>query len=331
MARRTIEHTCGHTQDHHLYGPDRERDRKLDWLRGTVCSECWKKQKAEQQQQQNVQAQQWAGEHHLPPLVGSQKQCEWAESIRREKLTGMVSSLKVILESLPDGLEARAFLTEIAAVERLGECAVFADWLEETETNLSSLVTHNAGDAETPGLLRAFAWLTDQAEAKWWIDTRYDRWQAQVQRFAEEPARLAREAAERARKDEQEAFRKALIQQQAAREAEAAVAAKAAMEERQRNWLRRLGELIGHNPADLVLLRFNSRQYGWRVIVNEGSDRYARDHLVDFYPKAGTIKTCRPLVGKKKELTAFCIEFWALNPEQTTAFEGKALFAEVDS
>jgi len=42
MAGYTITHRCGHTQEHQLFGPGKERDRKIEWLAGTVCSECYR-------------------------------------------------------------------------------------------------------------------------------------------------------------------------------------------------------------------------------------------------------------------------------------------------
>lgn len=46
MAKYTVTHSCGHKQVHDLIGPGSERERKLAWLEGTVCRDCWREEKA---------------------------------------------------------------------------------------------------------------------------------------------------------------------------------------------------------------------------------------------------------------------------------------------
>lgn len=41
MAKYTVNHSCGHTQTHDLFGPGKERERKIAWLETTDCKECW--------------------------------------------------------------------------------------------------------------------------------------------------------------------------------------------------------------------------------------------------------------------------------------------------
>lgn len=41
MAKYTVTHNCGHTQTHELFGPGKERERKITWLQTTECKECW--------------------------------------------------------------------------------------------------------------------------------------------------------------------------------------------------------------------------------------------------------------------------------------------------
>ncbi|MBR4219796.1 MAG: hypothetical protein IKR81_01495 [Victivallales bacterium] len=40
MAHYTVEHTCGHTHTYSLFGPMKERDRKLAWLAEQDCPAC---------------------------------------------------------------------------------------------------------------------------------------------------------------------------------------------------------------------------------------------------------------------------------------------------
>ena len=45
MAQYTVEHSCGHTQVHVLFGPTKDRERKLEWMATQPCTECWAAQK----------------------------------------------------------------------------------------------------------------------------------------------------------------------------------------------------------------------------------------------------------------------------------------------
>ena len=42
MAKYEVNHFCGHTQTHQLFGKHTERDRKIEWLGTTLCSDCYR-------------------------------------------------------------------------------------------------------------------------------------------------------------------------------------------------------------------------------------------------------------------------------------------------
>lgn len=42
MAKYTVTHSCGHDQDHQLFGPTKDRESRAAWLQGKVCTECWR-------------------------------------------------------------------------------------------------------------------------------------------------------------------------------------------------------------------------------------------------------------------------------------------------
>lgn len=345
MAQYSIDHSCGHTCTHYLFGRSRDRQSKQDWLAARPCPDCWQQQKTEQRTAEGIAAESWAATQKLPVLVGSEKQCAWAETLRKKELGDCREALAVLGKEFPEDSEGRAFAAAIAEdAGRLLEAGIFADWLEEegdlspARSSAHARVWMESREARLPAVLRGIAWLAGQAEAKWWIDHRYGGWREQVRDHLEAPERAIRAEAERVRKEsESRAARErkaeeakvalAAAQERARLDALAAIEAKARLHESQRGWLRRLGELIGHEPADLILIRARTN-YGWRVLVNEGDDRYAREHLADYRPAEGVLKTCRELVGKKKELLPFCVDFWAHNPNVETFYAGKALFTE---
>ena len=42
MAKYDITHECGHTETHNLIGPRRDRERRIQWLETSLCSECYR-------------------------------------------------------------------------------------------------------------------------------------------------------------------------------------------------------------------------------------------------------------------------------------------------
>jgi hypothetical protein len=57
MAKYTVTHSCGHTQVHELFGPGKERERKLDWFGRQECTECWKVAKRAAEKTEPVSAE----------------------------------------------------------------------------------------------------------------------------------------------------------------------------------------------------------------------------------------------------------------------------------
>lgn len=74
MAKYTVTYSCGHDGVVELFGPGKERERKLEWYRDVaVCPECYKAQK---------QAEVAKANEGLVALTGSEKQVAWAMDIR---------------------------------------------------------------------------------------------------------------------------------------------------------------------------------------------------------------------------------------------------------
>lgn len=73
MAKYHITHSCGHTLEHRLDGPERERPARRDRLAGRTCNAC--------RTQEAAASNQTMG---MPPLTGTDRQIAWAESIRNE-------------------------------------------------------------------------------------------------------------------------------------------------------------------------------------------------------------------------------------------------------
>lgn len=86
MSKYSITHTCGHTVEKQLFGPHKERDSKIEWLESQPCLDCLRAEEARKRDEQNkaaAEANKLAG---YEPLIGSEKQIAWAETIRREAI-----------------------------------------------------------------------------------------------------------------------------------------------------------------------------------------------------------------------------------------------------
>mgnify|MGYP001300181306 FL=1 len=141
MAKYDVTHSCGHTQEHDLFGPHKERESKIDWLAGTLCSDCYAAKLAEEREAASKLNHEWAKTEGLSPLCGSAKQISWAETLRASMLGDAQTTAQAIREHIalhPDGDKP-----EIKAAES--------------------------------ALTDALTWLSQQDQARFWIDHREKR------------------------------------------------------------------------------------------------------------------------------------------------------------
>ena len=82
MAHFTIMHTCGHSEEVNLIGSHEYREWRIRRFKEEDCFDCRK-------QAEREAAKQVAAAYELPPLHGSEKQIEWAETLRVQKLQEM--------------------------------------------------------------------------------------------------------------------------------------------------------------------------------------------------------------------------------------------------
>lgn len=97
-----VTHKCRHVQVHDLSDiPAAKRKSRANWLKGTQCTKCWKKEnQAELLEKDNREANEFCLDFDLPPLEGSEKQLVWA-NIYRVKL--LRSGMDFFLGDLPEG------------------------------------------------------------------------------------------------------------------------------------------------------------------------------------------------------------------------------------
>lgn len=98
MAKYTITHACGHTEDVNLFGKLADRERKIAYLESIDCRSCWDAAQAAK-----------AREAGLPELTGSPKQIAWANGIRNR----ILAEAAHCIETHPDWPNTDKWLTEL--------------------------------------------------------------------------------------------------------------------------------------------------------------------------------------------------------------------------
>ena len=127
MAKYDIKYVCGHEGTVNLFGPTKDRNRRVEWLHTVLCPEC---KKAEEEKARKEKEQ----ELGLPDLIGSEKQIDWAGRIR-QSICGMSK----------DTFELRACAREGLTREALDKAMEYALsqenaswWIENRRDRLSS-------------------------------------------------------------------------------------------------------------------------------------------------------------------------------------------------
>lgn len=153
MAKYTVTHTCGHDQTHKLFGPSKDREKKIEWLETTDCRECWLQSRQQSADEKTESLQ-------LPEIVGTEKQVPWA--MRERLATGSRFHEAIIEASNQDGTIRDLLRDVYPGASTLMAC----DRLDEIFP----------GDAELIKRIRQSAeWFSTCKSARVWIDSRdYD-------------------------------------------------------------------------------------------------------------------------------------------------------------
>lgn len=92
MAKYSVKFACGHVAEVELYGPEVERMKKIRNMRQYgLCPDCYKQSKLDEIESLEM-------ELDLPVLIGSEKQIQWARSLRKEYLSNFFRWFNEIVE-----------------------------------------------------------------------------------------------------------------------------------------------------------------------------------------------------------------------------------------
>jgi hypothetical protein len=161
MAKYDVTYSCGHSDTIQLYGPNKERTRKIEWLeRDGLCPECYKA-KMEQQ------AVKKSNEMGLPELVGSEKQVAWAKKIRLDMIDRLQDSTTGRAYGCPEKLEVllNQFGKESVIAERISAAKEKGFTDEQIAEGLKGLM-------EIINRVEKLNTFKSTTSAKWIIDNR---------------------------------------------------------------------------------------------------------------------------------------------------------------
>lgn len=139
MAKYEVVHSCLHSQTHVLFGPNKDRERKLEWLATTLCTECYHAKLVEDREAASKQCHEWSKVEGLSPLVGTPKQIAWAETLR---------------------------------ASMLGNARIEADRIKSRIDLVSEQRGADKAQAAWAAILDSLTWISQQDQAKFWIDNR---------------------------------------------------------------------------------------------------------------------------------------------------------------
>lgn len=147
--KHIITRACGHKEEVQLFGNSRERERKIKWLEGCICSDC-------EEAEQKKFVEEKTKERGLPALVGTPKQVDWANRIRVYRLADMDEWAEKSAERLAELEQNLARYTEEGNESRI-----------ERTKNKIAVVSERFSKA-----VKTVEGMSGITNASWWIDNR---------------------------------------------------------------------------------------------------------------------------------------------------------------
>lgn len=139
--------SCGHEGRVNVIGPAKDRQWKVDKRFSGMCDECYEKWLESEKERKNKEALEATKEMELPELTGTEKQIDWANTIRVELIKKIQNKISEIIES------------------------------QKLDYNLREYIEYNCKDVSPKKFIsnihEAFDFmLENKTEAKWYIDNR---------------------------------------------------------------------------------------------------------------------------------------------------------------
>ena len=130
MAKYTIERACGHTEVVQICGPTKDRDRKAEWEASRKCYGGFKADQAAARQAESAKAAEQSLTNGFAPLVGSEKQVAWAETIRARMLEGVAPLIERGEAVIAEGKGNSTLPATVALLKRMVACTSAKWWID---------------------------------------------------------------------------------------------------------------------------------------------------------------------------------------------------------
>lgn len=135
-----VKHICGHVEKVTLFGPERDRQRRLEYLKSSMCPQCLAAHRKAEADKLAEQAQ----ADGFPKLTGTEKQIIWAEQIRARSVDWIVETRTHAEQYIADAVPS----DQVHLREQYDSWNRAADYILETETSASFWIDHRDSVAE---------------------------------------------------------------------------------------------------------------------------------------------------------------------------------------
>lgn len=90
MAKYNVLFACGHSEEKELFGKSDDRKKRIEyWGNHGICSACYRAQQDEERAAAKKNAEAAAKAANLPAMTGSEKQINWAITIRADMMSAL--------------------------------------------------------------------------------------------------------------------------------------------------------------------------------------------------------------------------------------------------
>lgn len=140
MASYSGTFSCGHEGKVNVIGPHKTREWKIEKAFSGLCPECYEKYLQEQRELQNKEAAEKAKEMELPQLKGTEKQIDWANTLR-QKLIELFSKIN------KEELKRAKFMSEELKELKLSDIKIIEDYILQNKVEASYYINNRYNNA----------------------------------------------------------------------------------------------------------------------------------------------------------------------------------------
>jgi hypothetical protein len=147
--KREVTRACGHTEIVTVYGAYKDRDKRLEYEAGKLCTHCYAAQKAQEKEAAQNEVAEVIAQLGLPELEGTPKQVAWAQSIRAQRVRTLLDEAKSIGKTAADFVAACQSTVRGDYVRRALNEVSAAAWIDSRQLSLKEWARryHQAGGA----------------------------------------------------------------------------------------------------------------------------------------------------------------------------------------